>query len=168
MGTLSYSSEHAILLASMHQKMRDLPMERLTPSLPFMCVGVDYCRPFFIHCRKREKIPTKCYTVKSKQVEKGFVQYWIKDSCNSKDPILAGRWEESLKFIKSSITNSNYLIVCIIYICPLYCASIALEQYMSLKLFSNNTHCLYIKILFRTAIHTIATNTYWILLLLFF
>ncbi|XP_062535152.1 uncharacterized protein LOC134204341 [Armigeres subalbatus] len=41
--------------------MADLPAERVTPSAPFLKVGVDYCGPFFISYPNRRAKPVKCY-----------------------------------------------------------------------------------------------------------
>ncbi|XP_062542111.1 uncharacterized protein LOC134210108 [Armigeres subalbatus] len=45
----------------LEQLMADLPAERVTPSAPFLKVGVDYCGPFFISYPNRRAKPVKCY-----------------------------------------------------------------------------------------------------------
>ncbi|XP_062704559.1 uncharacterized protein LOC134286880 [Aedes albopictus] len=44
----------------MEQLMGELPTERVTPTLPFLRSGVDYCGPFFYRT-SRKGAPTKCY-----------------------------------------------------------------------------------------------------------
>lgn len=46
---------------SIHQRLGDLPSERVTVAPPFYSVGVDFCGPFHIHYRIRGKPPTKTY-----------------------------------------------------------------------------------------------------------
>lgn len=43
------------------QLMADLPVERVTPSAPFLKVGVNYCGPFHISYPNRKSSPVKCY-----------------------------------------------------------------------------------------------------------
>ncbi|XP_053699358.1 uncharacterized protein LOC128746331 [Sabethes cyaneus] len=43
------------------QLMADLPSERVTPSSPFLKVGVDYCGTFLISYPNRRTRPVKCY-----------------------------------------------------------------------------------------------------------
>ncbi|XP_055527010.1 uncharacterized protein LOC129719642 [Wyeomyia smithii] len=45
----------------LEQLMADLPPERVTPSSPFLKVGVDYCGPFMISYPNRRARPVKCY-----------------------------------------------------------------------------------------------------------
>ncbi|XP_055527503.1 uncharacterized protein LOC129720107 [Wyeomyia smithii] len=45
----------------LEQLMADLPPERVTPSSPFLKVGVDYCGPFLISYPNRKARPVKCY-----------------------------------------------------------------------------------------------------------
>lgn len=45
----------------LEQLMADLPPERVTPSSPFLKVGVDYCGPFYISYPNRRASPVKCY-----------------------------------------------------------------------------------------------------------
>lgn len=58
------------------QIMGDLPVERVTASRPFLCVGVDYAGPIMIHYKLRGKHPTKsymclfvCFTTKAVHLE---------------------------------------------------------------------------------------------------
>ncbi|XP_058827620.1 uncharacterized protein LOC131687546 [Topomyia yanbarensis] len=46
---------------ALEQLMADLPPERVTPSSPFLKVGVDYCGPFFISYPNRRTRPVKSY-----------------------------------------------------------------------------------------------------------
>ncbi|XP_058448639.1 uncharacterized protein LOC131428610 [Malaya genurostris] len=45
----------------LEQLMADLPPERVTPSSPFLKVGVDYCGPFLISYPNRRTSPVKSY-----------------------------------------------------------------------------------------------------------